>query len=413
MVAVALLTFQLALLPLLLLLPLAALSLPQQDSPAPEAKARTTVLHLEGGRVLRTKARAHGDDWEVFAGGEWQLLPGEIVLRALGERELLEQAAKLERALPKDDLVRRVAYADWLVNEGLHVEALRQLDRVLQRDPDQNDALALLARSAIPLALPKAPANEAGLEGYFVAAARLDGAARELAVRELATAPEIPGLRAALAQELLARTPGRRSLATLVLRRMFAGAEAQGLVSRAVLGSSAEVRNGAALALKAFADPAVITPAVRAVGSKYSEVRTNAIEALATMNYREAVEPLYERLVALQSGSSGYAPHVHIFNGSQRSYVQDFDVEVAQGQSIADPIVNILLEGSVLDVAVIGVNEYQVASERSAVRRALAKLTGANPGETTVAWQRWWQEHGDEWQAGATPKAPSTPAGQG
>ncbi|NOT30885.1 MAG: hypothetical protein HOP15_10605 [Planctomycetes bacterium] len=144
-------------------------------------------------------------------------------------------------------------------------------------------------------------------------------------------------------------------------------------------------------------------------------MRANAIEALGAMSYREAVEPLYNHLVALQAGGSGnYAPHVHIYNGRQRSYVQDFDVEVASGAAVADPIINILIEGSVLDVAVIGSTEYVVANERAAVRRALAKLTGANPGETTVAWQRWWKEHGAEWQAGASPpKTPTTPAGQG
>jgi hypothetical protein len=398
---------------LALFAPLAFAPALQQEAPA-EPKARTTVLHLQGGGVLRTKARERDGGWEVFGNGEWTLLPAELVLRARSEHELLEQAAKLERALPREDLVRRVAYADWLVAEGLYVEALKQLDRVLARDADQADALALLARADLPVALPRAPADEAGLEAFFAAAARFDGSARELVVRELAAAPEIPGLRAALGKELLSRVSGRRSLATLVLRRLFPGSEAEGLVSRAVLDSSVEVRTSAALSLKAFDDASVIAPALRAVGSKHAEVRANAIEALGTMNYREAVEPLYNHLVALQSAGSSYAPHVHIYNGRQRSYVQDFDVEVAQGAAVADPIINILIEGSVLDVAVIGATEYVTANERSAVRRALAKLTGANPGETTVAWQRWWKEHGDEWQAGAIPqKAPTTPAGQG
>lgn len=401
-------------LPLLaLLVPLAFPCLSQEDATA-APKARTTVLHLASGQVLRVRARARDDGWEVQAAGEWRLLPSELVLRAKGEHELLQQAAKLERALPKGDSVRRVAYADWLVGEGLFVEALKELDRVLAQDPDQPDALALLARAEMPVAIPPVPSDEAGLEAYFAATARLDGSVRELAVQALATAPEVPGLRAALSRELLARASGRRAFATVVLRRLFKGSEAEGLLSRAVLDSSSEVRTSAALALRAFEDPAVIAPAVRAVGSRHAEVRVNAVEALATMHYREAVEPLYERLLALQAGGGGNAPHVHIFNGRQRSYVQDFDVEVAQGQAIADPIVNILIEGSVLDVAVIGVNEYQVANERSAVRRALAELTGANPGETTTAWQRWWKEHGDEWQAGAIPqKTPTTPAGQG
>src|SRR6185436_7405523 len=110
-------------------------------------RARTTVLHLEGGAVLRTRAREKDGGWEVFAGGEWKLLPAGVVVRARGERELLDQAAELQRALPKNDLVRRVAYADWLVNEGLYAEALDQIDRVLDREPDSEAALALIARA--------------------------------------------------------------------------------------------------------------------------------------------------------------------------------------------------------------------------------------------------------------------------
>ena len=147
---------------------------------------------------------------------------------------------------------------------------------------------------------------------------------------------------------------------------------------------------------------------------KYAEVRVNAVEALAKMDYREAVEPLYARLVSVASSGGGGAPHAYIFNGTQHSYVQDFDVEVAQGAAIADPVINILLEGSVLDVAVIGMSEYEVQTERATLRRALSDLTGAHPGDTTAAWQRWWQEHGNEWKAGAAPpKAPTSPAGQG
>src|SRR6185503_15123430 len=124
-----------------------------QEEPR-EPKARTTVLHLEGGTVLRTKAREKDGAWEVLSGGEWTLLPAGLVLRAKSEHELLDQASALERGLPKDDLVRRVAYADWLVNEGLFVEALKQLDRVLAREPDHAPALALLARADLPLAMP-------------------------------------------------------------------------------------------------------------------------------------------------------------------------------------------------------------------------------------------------------------------
>jgi len=387
-------------------------SFPAQE--ASEPKARTTVLHLADGTVLRAKARERGADWEVQSRGEWQLVPGELVTRARPEHELLVQAERLERALPKDDLVRRVAYADWLVGEGLQVEGLAQIERVLARDADQADALALLARARLPLAVPDVPADAAALEPFLVSLTRLTPAGREVAIQRLKGAPEVPGLRAALAAELVARTPLRRASAALVLRRMFPGSELQGLLGRAILDSSEDVRTSAALALRAAELPELVSPALRAVSSKNSAVRSNAIAALGAMNYREAVEPLYEHLLALQSGSGSKTPHTHIFVGKQTAYVQDFDVEVAQGQSIADPIINVMTEGAVLDVGVIGVTEYSVQSERAGVRRALSSLTGADPGDTTAAWQRWWGEHGAEWQTRVTaPVAPTTPDGRG
>lgn len=384
-----------------------------QEPAAAEPRARTHVLHLIDGRVLRAKARELDGAWELQQGREWVRLPASSVARATPESELLAQASELAKKLKRGDAVQRVAYADWLVNAGLHEEALRELERVLDAEPDQKDALALLARAGLPLGLPALPADESGLDAYLGQCARLTSVGREAALLALAEAPEVPGLRAALGQELLSRTTARRSFATLALRRLFPGSEAEGLVSRAVLDAADEVRASAARSLKAFEDPQVIEPAVRALHSKHAELRKNAAEALAAMAYPEAVEPLVKRLASLQSGGGSYAPRQHIYNGRQRSYIQDFDVEVAQGAAIADPIVNILIEGSVLDVAVVGVTEYQLATESVVLRRALEDLTGAKPGDSAAAWQRWWQEHGDEWQAGSAPNAPTSPAGRG
>ena len=114
------------------------------------------------------------------------------------------------------------------------------------------------------------------------------------------------------------------------------------------------------------------------------------------MNYASAVGPLVKTL----QSSSGYRPAAsNIFVGRQIAYVQDFDVEVAQAEAIADPLVNVLIEGSVLDVRVMGVSASNTTLERSAIRNSLTRLTGAKVARTSRAWQKWWDENGADWNA--------------
>jgi len=46
-------------------------------------------------------------------------------------------------------------------------------------------------------------------------------------------------------------------------------------------------------------------------------------------------------------------------------------------------------------------------------RRSLAGLTGASPGHTTAAWERWWNENGQDWLARASAPKPTSPSGPG
>jgi len=364
-------------------------------------RARTHVIHLTDGRVLRVQASPTADGWQIRQGRDWIELPADAVERVALEGDLKKESRKLDKAAGKDP-VRRVAYADWLIQAGLHIEALQTLDRVLRKDPDQDAACELLARNHLPVALP--PVQP--LEPFLVAGAKGTPVIREIACARLVSEPEIPGLREALRAELTSSSPRRRSFATLALRRAMPGQEVQPLLRRAVLDASADVRVGASLALRDVNDPAVILPVLRALESRNDRVRKNAIESLAVMNYKAAVRPLYSHLVNLQSGSSGRVPHSHISVTRQMAYVQDFDVEVAQFSAIADPIINVLQEGVVLDAGVLGVHEYVVQTERASSRRALASLTGARPGNTTASWKRWWSEHGDEWTTGNSPSGP-------
>jgi len=73
------------------------------------------------------------------------------------------------------------------------------------------------------------------------------------------------------------------------------------------------------------------------------DLQLNAILRLVEKN--EKAELINDQLVSVYNNQRAY---VTVIN--QRAYVQDFDVEVASFQSVADPVINVLHEGIVLDV---------------------------------------------------------------
>ena len=121
--------------------------------------------------------------------------------------------------------------------------------------------------------------------------------------------------------------------------------------------------------------------------SKRTQALADLAEALGVAGYPAAVPVLKAQLARLTSPAkaSGQTapPRSHIFVGKQTAYVQDFDVEVAQASAIADPQVNALNQGAVLDVRVIAVTSGGTATrtELAAVRAALASLQAREAAE--------------------------------
>ena len=74
-----------------------------------------------------------------------------------------------------------------------------------------------------------------------------------------------------------------------------------------------------------------------------NDLQLSAILTLVEKN--ENVELINDQVVSVHNTQRAF---VTVIN--QRAYIQDFDVEVAQFESIADPIINVLTEGIVLDV---------------------------------------------------------------
>ena len=93
--------------------------------------------------------------------------------------------------------------------------------------------------------------------------------------------------------------------------------------------------------------------------------------------------------------AGGGAQRAHIYLATQLSFVQDFDVEVAQTAFIADPIVGILQEGQVLDVRVLATERKADIVERRVLRSSLRNLSGVDMGDDAEAWAKWWSKNKD------------------
>ncbi|MCB9916649.1 MAG: HEAT repeat domain-containing protein [Planctomycetes bacterium] len=375
---------------------------PAQERSAREDAAGASarrLVHLRSGAVLRGVARARGDAWELQRGNEWLRLEADEVARVEKEADVLREAKRRERAAT--DCAARVELAGWLADEGLLVESLETLDAVLEERPHDLGALAALrARPLVAVPSLDVPAEERAdaLEALLRYAAGAPRAARELCIAELERCEDRAALRADVMAELGSVSLRRRAFAAQALGRLWPGEEAKRLLQHAVLDTSSLVRRSASEALGNADDPSLLAPVVRALASDNARVRVQAAEALGFMAYPAAVEPLVGYMAsASQYTPRNRVPHGYVFFGRQRAYVQDFDVEVATFQAVADPQINVLLEGSVLEAGVIGVTQYGAGVETGAARSALRRITGEDPGHSVRAWESWWAEHREAW----------------
>jgi hypothetical protein len=157
---------------------------------------------------------------------------------------------------------------------------------------------------------------------------------------------------------------------------------------RAIEDPEESVRKAAALAMREIGSPSTIEPLARALGSRYSEVRQHAAEAIGWLGD----ELGYPAVIMRWEARSGDFPRVYFSQATQISYIQDFDVEVAQTSFIADPIVGVLQEG-VVNAVKIHATEQSFTFERDAYRRGLTNLAGVDLGADVAAWRAWWKEN--------------------
>ncbi len=297
-----------------------------------------------------------------------------------------------------------ISLAGWSLDHGLFAEAFDCVDRATAAaaDPDALTATTtrLRAEALLDGAGPFCPPDADGREKLL---ARVGGSS---------------GARAAFAHDLLLREEPQR-LASWLLERLesvdvatrcgaadLLGAQcATGgheallskLVRSSLVDSDERVRTHALDAAVRSHHPQLVLPYLTAIETDDPAFRARAYPALAAIQDRRAVPALIGMLeprVAAGAGGSSL-PHAHIFVGEQRAYVRDFDVEIAQGAVIAKPVIGVLQQGLLLDVAVAGVTIIHF-DERRAVLGALKGLTNQELGTDPAAWRSWLRTHGGE-----------------
>jgi hypothetical protein len=212
--------------------------------------------------------------------------------------------------------------------------------------------------------------------------ARLDGVARLVSRRDELT---VDDLRSGLLS-CLART---RETCVFLLGHCSDSKADRALLSVAVQDTDAGVRSAAFDALRKRLGPDTYKPIVTlAVSARRLDTRLRALSFLEDLREPEVVPVLTGRLEmaagigasaannnAAAGGADGGGDDAFIFVGSQTSIVGDFDVSVAQGAVIADPIVTPVTSGALLRVRNVSVRI--APRERDAIWAAILASAGA------------------------------------
>jgi hypothetical protein len=297
-----------------------------------------------------------------------------------GSREAVVLAAD---GLHADNAAGQLAVARFAAERGVWTAARSHLNRALQLDPDSGPALALAASWAARFQMnefeagPKPNVRKA-LEAWIK-----EGASRDWVGAAMVEAKTRPLDDALLLHPMLKALktgqPPARWCAARVLSRLRSDPERiKPLYRRGVLDPSAVVRIECVRALKVTKDPVFCRLFGKSLASGNQAIRIAAAEALAELEIADGAEPL----VRLLAGEDPVAPRNHIASTTQVAYVKDYDVEVAQGAVIADPVVDIVQEGVIHDFAVVS-----VTAERKVYFGALRRITKRDFGQDVGKWK--------------------------
>ncbi len=362
--------------------------------------ARADELRLDDGRVLVGKVVERGDTLEVTTIDGVVAVPKAKVTRRRTDDELradLSKRAREQGSTPYDLLQLAQVARDF----GLEPDMWRYTDQVVKSLGNRaNDDSARATRRRLDEFLGQ-------LEPQLLPR-RFRSAATAVRVHELLDrlrADTSVG-RAAAIETLLVREPNadqdlrteaRRSSAerrrigalSALDRRELAGND-RFVLRTAILDGSADVRRTAIDIARGRADADAVAYLAPGLTHPNGKVRIRTAEAFANLGHADAVKMIVmagPSAGAGLAGGGGNGVRAHVAFLQQQAYIRDYDVEVAQAAFIADPKVDALTSGTVLDVTVAGVYEETVIVR--AWQRALKDLTKSDPGADPRTWASW------------------------
>ena len=367
-------------------------------------------VRLTDGRVLYGTVRDRGDAVIVETRSGDVRVDRADVVRIRSDSDLEQELATLATRYGDSDharielarIARRYRLEDTMWE---HLEAAIG-DAAKGRSERLDGFLAELEPELLPDRILSAPVRVRVRD--LVHGARPDRGPARIAATEavLATLPgdEVP----AMLREL-ARTASRttqRQVALGALRRR-AGADGDPFVWRTALVDRDADLGATALAWTRSDDLGARATADLAQGLDHASpaLRIRSANVLAELGHPDAVAAIAAagpRALAGQLAGGSTRGHVAFLN--QQAYVRDFDVEVASAAFIADPVVDALQSGVVLDATVASVITVRTRV-LSSYRGALRRLTGRDPGEDVAAWPAF----AAEWAADRAAHRPATP----
>jgi len=388
----------------------------------PAGLADTVVL--KSGLELHGAVTEKGDKVELTLDGKTRTFDREHVRSIVRGVTPYEEFSTRAAALEPSDAAGWTRLALWAKENGL-ARAKEAWEKVLAADPDHRAARRELGYEKVAGAW--VTGDEARRRKGFVLAggkwmlpAEADRLMRQGLMEQAEATPEHyaharevvaalqdddPDVRAAAA-EVMEELPDAallhpvkkllyapfvdvRVLAVKTLGRIGDRTALPLLIRTSMYDASEEVRNAALRSLRGFGDTDIFYPYARALFSKSPVSVIQATKALGELGDLRGVDVILRR-VSIGIGEAGRA---NIMVGRQNSYIQDFDVEIAQAAAIGDPIVQTIRDGIILDFKITGgYGEGWIVERNRAFADALTHITGRDYGTDWKAWRRFAEE---------------------